>query len=59
MKNKDGVCKMCGKPMLVVMANGKTPIFCEDCLDKIQTKTKMAMEKRGKAIGNKLVKFRY
>ena len=57
MKNKDGVCKMCNKPMLVVNIHGETPIFCDDCKKKIQAKTKMAMEKRGQRIGNKRVIF--
>jgi len=59
MENKEGICKMCNRPLLVVGPTGKTPIFCEKCLDKIQAKTKMAMEKRGQVIGNKSVKFRY
>lgn len=55
--NKDGVCKMCNHPLIVVNLRGETPVFCDDCKEKIQAKTKMAMEKRGKIIGNKRVVF--
>lgn len=55
--NKDGVCKMCNVPLIVLNARGQTPIFCENCKAKIQEKTKIAMQKRGKTIGNKRVIF--
>lgn len=57
MKNKEGVCKMCGMPLMVLKPTGKLPILCKDCMDKIQAKTKTAMQKRGKTIGNKRVIF--
>jgi len=55
----EGICMMCRKPMLVhtVGIDGKQRPFCPECLELVEAKTKMALEKRGKQIRGKEMNF--
>jgi len=59
MLNFEGVCMMCRRPLLVhtVGIDGKQRPFCPACLDNVEKKTKMAMEKRGKKVSGKGIVF--
>jgi very-short-patch-repair endonuclease len=57
MKGFDGICMMCRKPLLIVRIDGKQHPFCPECQEKVEQKTKMAMEKRGKRIRGKALIF--
>jgi very-short-patch-repair endonuclease len=48
---------MCRKPLLIVRIDGKQHPFCPECQEKVEQKTKMAMEKRGKRIRGKALIF--
>ena len=57
--NFEGICMMCRRPLLVhtIGIDGKMRPFCPSCLEKVETKTKQAMEKRGKNISGKSLVF--
>ena len=59
MKNFEGICMMCKKPLLVhtVSIDGRLRPFCPECKEKIDRKTAQAMERRGRNVKRKTIVF--
>ena len=57
--NFEGICMMCRRPLLVhtIGIDGKMRPFCPVCLEKVEKKTKQAMDKRGVKVSGKGIVF--
>ncbi len=55
--NFEGICMMCRKPMMILRIDGHKHPLCPECEDKVNVKTKHAMEKRGRRVRGKAIVF--